>query len=212
MKYEELCLKLSERPFFESLELGALFGQSEAAVLPRISRWVRQDKLIQLRRGKYLLPAQHRRSPVEPEYVANYLYRPSYVSLYSALQHYGMIPEAVRACQSVTTRQTAAWDTAMGHFRYSSTGPARFFGYTQVRLGNGAQQVCLLAKPEKALIDVCYFSNGEWTPERWSELRLQSNAQLDRGKLIEYTTRMNSRKVEAGIKQLIDMINKQETA
>ncbi len=208
MKYEELCRELGKRPFFESLELEALFGKPEAAVLPRISRWVQQGKLIQLRRGKYLLPPQYHRSSVEPEYIANFLYRPSYVSLYSALQYYNMIPEAVNMYQSVTTRQTADWDTAVGRFRYFSTGPQRFFGYTQIILGNADQQVCLLADPEKALIDVCYFSKGNWTQQRWSELRLQNFNQIDREKLVKYGALMNSRKIDSSINQLIILLDK----
>jgi len=64
-------------------------------VQARLSRWRSQGKLIQLRRGRYLLSEEHRRFEVADFYIANCLYRPSYVSLQSALEHYDMIPEAV---------------------------------------------------------------------------------------------------------------------
>lgn len=208
MNINRLRQKLADRPFFESPELAALFDQSAAAVLPRLSRWVHQGKLIKLRRGRYLLPPQYQRRLAAPEYIANYLYRPSYVSMYSALQYYNLIPETVNLYQSITTRQTAFWDTPAGRFQYLSTGPERFFGYTPTRLGNTRQQTALMADPEKALIDVCYFTNGDWTSRRWSELRLQNCHLINRDKLLEYATRMNSRKIDIGIKQLINFTDR----
>jgi len=210
MNFDTLRQKLQTRPFFESLEIEALLGQSEEEALPRISRWVNQGKLIQLRRGKYLLPLQYQTLPANPFYISNYLYRPSYVSLYTSLQYYGCIPEAVKTIQAVTTRQTASWETAIGHFQYFSIKPERFFGYTEIKFGNGEQQRALIADLEKALIDVCYFSIGEWNLNRWSELRLQQCELINLERLRDYTTQMRSIKIERSINQLLKLLQRPE--
>jgi len=210
MKFEDLKYKLMDRPFFETQEAVILSGQPERQVLPRISRWVSQGKLIQLRRGKYVLAPRYQQRAPDHFYISNYLYRPSFVSLYTALQYYQCIPEEVHVIQGVTTRQTAAWGTGMGRFQYFSTTPNRFFGYSKVIMGNGEQQSALIADLERALIDVCYFSSGEWTTSRWLELRLQNCELINIKKLLEYTGLMESRKLECSIHQLIEFLNNRE--
>ena len=211
MKFESLRQKLQSRPFFETLEAEALFGKGECEALPRISRWVRQGKLIQLRRGKYLLPPRFQIKPTDPFYVSNYLFRPSYVSLFSALQYYRLIPEAVFEIQAVTTRQTATWDTVLGQFRYFSTKTDRFFGYSMVTMGDGEQQTVLIAKPERALIDICYFYSGEWTSDRWRELRLQNREKIECERLLQFAHKMKSRKVERSIQNLLKVIENKDS-
>lgn len=102
MKYNTLVTELRDRPFFETHELTILFDEPTGRVQARLSRWVAEGKLIKLRRGKYLLPEQQRRKEVSDGYLFNYLYGPSYVSLHSALELYGLIPEAVFAIEAVT--------------------------------------------------------------------------------------------------------------
>jgi len=210
MKFEDLKYKLMNRPFFETQEAVTLSGQPERQVLPRISRWVSQGKLIQLRRGKYVLAPLYQQRAPNHFYISNYLYRPSFVSLYTALQYYQCIPEEVHVIQGVATRQTAAWGTVMGRFQYFSTTPNRFFGYSKVIMGNGKQQSALIADLERALIDVCYFSTGEWTTNRWLELRLQNCELINIKKLLEYTGLMENRKLERSIHQLIEFLNNRE--
>jgi len=210
MKFETLQYQFKDRPFFETPEVTALFDQSEKQVLPRISRWVSQGKLIRLRRGKYLLPSRYQNRPAHPYYISNYIYRPSFISLYTALQYYQYIPEEVAVIQGMTTRQTATWETGLGRFQYFSTTPDRFFGYSKIILGDGEQQSALIADPERALIDVCYFSTGEWTMSRWSELRLQNCELIKIERLIEYTEKMRSQKLERCIRQLVELLNQRD--
>jgi predicted transcriptional regulator of viral defense system len=61
----------------------------------QISRWVKVGRLHQLRRGLYALAPPYQKIVPHPFLVANRLVQGSYVSLQSALAHYGMIPEYV---------------------------------------------------------------------------------------------------------------------
>ncbi len=206
MKFDELQQLLMQRPFFETNEITTLFEEPEPQILARLSRWVRDGKLIQLRRGKYLLPQRYQKVSPSIFYISNYLYRPSFISLFSALQHYQCIPEQVKAVQAVSTRQTKSWDTAIGRFTYFSTQPRRFYGYEHVSLGYGEQQTAYIATLERALIDICYFYPGEWTKERWSELRLDLPDSFQSERLLKYADRMQSNKVHRAIRKFLQLL------
>ena len=87
--------------------------------------------------------------------ISNCLYRPSYVSLESALSHYGLIPEAVYSVQNVTTKKTIAYETVAGAFHYRSIKPHLFFGY---EIDNSQTIPVLIASPEKAILDYFYLN------------------------------------------------------
>lgn len=210
MKFTEIVKHFRDRPFFESREVLLLFEEPAQQVQARLSRWRHQGKLIQLRRGRYLLSEEHRRFEVADFYIANYLYRPSYVSLQSALEHYGMIPEAVGMVLSLTTLHGGEWQTPAGVFRYRSIGTARFWGYQQhsaVRPGGEARQRrFLIASPEKAVLDLFYLEPGEWTGERLEGLRLQNLGAIDRQRLVDFAEKFRSPKVQRAAGRLLEAI------
>jgi predicted transcriptional regulator of viral defense system len=55
--------------------------------------WVKKGFLLKLRNGLYTFP-EYLAEPGFGLHIANRIYRPSYISLHSALSFYGMIPEA----------------------------------------------------------------------------------------------------------------------
>lgn len=213
MEYAEVVRSFRDRPFFESRELVLLFEEPEAQVQARLSRWQGQGKLIQLRRGRYLLPEDQRRAEPSVFYIANYLYRPSYVSLHSALEHHGMIPEAVGVTLSVTSLHGREWETPIGAFRYRSIRSDRFWGYREERLSNagerGAQHRFLVADPEKAILDLVYLEPGEWTGERLDALRLQNLEAIDGDRLRAAAQRFGSPKVQRAGERLIALMGEQ---
>lgn len=88
--------------------------------------------------------------------ISNCLYRPSYVSLESALSHYGLIPEAVYSVQNITTRKTIAYKTPAGTFNYRSMKAHLFFGY---EVDNSQTIPVMIASPEKAILDYLYLNH-----------------------------------------------------
>jgi len=207
MKYEELIHAFASRPFFETADLLTLFGESEQQILPCLSRWVRQGKLVQLRRSKYMLPKPYQKRAPHPFYVSNYLYSPSYISLYTALEFYKLIPEHTPLIQAVSTRATRRWETPYGDFQYHSLKTDRFSGYVALRIGDSLQQNALIATPEKALIDICLLNHGEWDENRWVGLRLQNAEALDTDVLIEEANKIRSRKLTRGVSALIQTLS-----
>jgi predicted transcriptional regulator of viral defense system len=116
-----------------------------------------------------------------PFVIANRMVQGSYVSCQSALAHFGLIPENVPTVTSVSTGRPCRWNTPLGDllFRHVKVGLLR--GYRMVDLGGGQQ--ALVAKPEKALLDLAHLQPGGDSTEYLRELRLQNLERLDLAEL-----------------------------
>jgi predicted transcriptional regulator of viral defense system len=137
-----------------------------------LSRWSEKGLLIKLRNGFYTFP-EYKTRPGFELYLANRIYRPSYISLHTALAFYGMIPESVIQITSVTSLKTAQFMNVFGEFSYKSLRPDLMFGYDTKPLPEGGS--LLLAKPEKALLDLLYLYPFYNTEKEIEELRLDDH-------------------------------------
>ncbi|MCK4421759.1 hypothetical protein KAW18_05145 [candidate division WOR-3 bacterium] len=207
MNYEELIDLFGDRPFFESDEVHIIFKEPRGQIEARLSRWVSRGKLLKLRHKKYLLPEKYRKIEPTSGYISNYLYRPSYVSLRTALDIYGFIPESTYIYEAVTPRKTAGWKTPIGVFKYHSIKKERLWGYEiyPERRSTNPQENFMLAEPEKVFLDLFYFMKGEWTEERIVEMRFQNLEKIKRGNLLEYSSRFGSPKVSRGVSRFIEI-------
>jgi len=102
MNWVEFLHQFAENPLFHSSSL-KVFSETEKYIQVQVSRWVRAGKLIQIRRGWYLIAEPYRSQQVLPELIANNAVSPSYLSLEWALSFYGLIPEETPNLTSVTT-------------------------------------------------------------------------------------------------------------
>ncbi len=175
MRYERFLSTFGDLPVVDTASI-RIAGDDPRALSVQLSRWVAAGRLVQLRRGVYLLPRALRKRTEPRERIANLLVTPSYVSLESALSIHGLIPEGVRATTSVTTGRPASFETEEGTFRYKHVSAGFFFGFHETAIGGAP---VLLARPEKALIDLLHLSRGDLTFERIVELRLQNTDDLD---------------------------------
>jgi hypothetical protein len=118
MKWDELLTQIGDEPVFRT---GFLAGTGESLPVLRLqlSRWVKAGRLIQMAKGLYVLAEPYRKRAVHPFVLANAMKKASYVSLQSALGHFGMIPEHVPMVSSVTTQRPARVETPVGRFLYS---------------------------------------------------------------------------------------------
>jgi len=182
MKFETLLEVVRNEPVFETGLL--LAGDVDALDVRRqLSRWVKEGRLHQLRRGLYALAPPHRKVVPHPFLVANRLVRGSYVSLQSALEHHGLIPERVPVVTSVTTRRPGRFTTPLGTFDYRHLQADLLNGFRRELVAEG--QEAFIATPEKALADLIYLHPGADRPEFLSELRLEGLAQIGQESLRE---------------------------
>ena len=172
---------------------------SPAEAGKQLSRWVKSGKLIQIRRGLYMLAEPYIKIRPHPFYVANKLQRGSYVSLQSALEYYGLIPEYVPAVTSVTTRRTQTFATPLGNYIFRHVKKELFFDYVQLDMGGG--QLAFVATLEKSLLDLLYLTPGSDNPSYLRELRLQNleNLNIERFKSLASQTSSHKLIRAAGI-------------
>lgn len=94
MKFETFLDQVQDLPVIEVENL--LAGQPHPdALRVQLARWHKAGKLIQLKKGYYVLDKPFRKKGVNEFYVAAILKAPSYISLEKALEFYDLIPEAV---------------------------------------------------------------------------------------------------------------------
>ena len=175
-------LKTSGLVMFTPREFYDVFGIPPKTGSVFISRNLKSGLFLKLRNSYYML--QDSRLPLYA--IANRLYQPSYISLESALSHYGVIPEVVYAVTSVTTKPTREFKTPKSVFSYQRIKKSVFSGYSPVPLEG---HIVLLAEPEKALADYLYFADLQKTSLN-DRLNLKG---VRKGKLLKFI-RMFKRK------------------
>ena len=84
----------------------------------KISDYLRKGVIIRIKKGLYIFGEGYRKEVFSRELLANLIFGPSYISLDSALQYYGFIPERVEAMTSVTTGRSKRFETPVGLFTY----------------------------------------------------------------------------------------------
>ncbi|MCF8053243.1 MAG: hypothetical protein K9L59_18565 [Desulfobacterales bacterium] len=125
----------------------------------KISDLLRKGVIVRIKKGLYVLGPELRRRPYSRELLANLIYGPSYISLETALQYYGLIPERVEAVTSVTTGRSRKFRTPAGLFVYRQIPLAAYrFGMTRIEPGDAPP--FFIATPEKALSDKIRLDRG----------------------------------------------------
>lgn len=170
MKFDQLLLAVGRLPWFDLNTVAQLTDEPHRDLVNQISRWLREGKLISLRRGVYALAEHFRKASISMPTLANALYAPSYLSGLWALAFHGIIPEMVITYTSVTTRVTRRFENSLGTFFYSHIKSDLFHGFQHYRI-DGVD--ALIARPEKAILDHWYLTPGEWTLERLDQMRYQ---------------------------------------
>ncbi len=138
-----------------------------------LSRWAANGMLVRLRQDWYAFPDMISVNNFA-RYIAERIYRPSYISLHTALSYYGIIPEAVVAITSVSTHKTAKFDNQFAQYTYQKIKPQLFFGYEPKSIAgdfNTDRRSFMLAHPEKAILDLLYLYPEYKTEEDMLELR-----------------------------------------
>ena len=164
-----------------------------------LTRWTKQRLLIKLRQGYYAFPEYISQRDFSL-YVSNRIYKPSYISLHTALAFYGMIPEAVVQITAVSSLKTAEFVNDFGTYTYKKMREELIFGYELLSFGNRTIQ---FATPEKALLDLLYLYPFYDTHKEMEELRLdedymQNDFNMER--LGEYAKRFGSKALDKRIK------------
>ena len=202
MNFEALVHVTRAIPCFDLPLLVQVFDDPRESVRVQLSRWMKQGKVIGLRRGMYTLAETYRHASLTPAALAHQLYRPSYLSGLWALGYHDLIPERVVWLTSVTSRVPRRFENLFGVFDYRNIKQACFLGYRAVVHGSAE---ILVAEPEKALLDHWHLTPGEWTTERLEEMRYQHVALVAADRLRDYTERFQSPRLDRAVQRWLEL-------
>jgi predicted transcriptional regulator of viral defense system len=112
---------------------------------------VKKDLLLRIKKGIYASSFY----PPEDFEIAGYLYSPSYISLESALNFYGILSQFPYTVTSISPRKTKKFSIGNKEYEYIHIQTDFFWGYDR-------QKGFLIAMPEKALMDAIYLVSKGW--------------------------------------------------
>lgn len=139
--------------------------------------------------------------------IANRIYSPSYIALESALSFYDLIPEAVFQIRSISSRKTKTFSTPVASFAYRSIHPHLFWGYTLQRFENSS---FFISDPEKTILDYFYLNHHVNDKDSFEEMRFnraELRHRLDLGKMSEYVSLFNHKRLNKTVHRFKEFIN-----
>src|SRR6266496_1157769 len=157
MDFREAVQEYAEEPLTKQIMMDLLKGYKRP--YDKINELVKKGELTPVKKGLYIPGAKLKTRQPESFLLANHLWGPSYVSMETALAHWGLIPERVYEISSVTVKSTKTYKTPVGRFSYFHAAlPYYAFGIRSVALTS--KQVVLIASPEKAVCDKIVMTSG----------------------------------------------------
>ena len=173
---------------------------------PTLNDWLNNGWIKRIRRFWY---ADSSFDPQGNDYffIANKIYSPSYISLESALSHYGFIPETTLQITSVSTRKTNLFDTQYGVFSYQSIKNNLYFGYEVIENND---RPFTLATPEKAILDYLYLHSEISSMEDFEGLRFNTeiiNSTIDKEKFDTYLNQFDNLELNNRANILLEYLN-----
>ena len=173
-------LQASGKKVFTSADLQKILQtKSDTYSYVVAGKLVKEGVLERVSKGYYILTS-NRPSDFE---IANALYRPSYVSLDSALNYYGILVQSPQQITSVTTKRVTSIKNGGKTFSFFQITPKYFSDYQIV-------DNFLIATPEKALVDMMFTVALGRASLSIEELNLQS---IDKNKVNELASKIKNK-------------------
>jgi len=177
-----------------------MVGKDYTFPMNKIANLEQCGEIIRLKKGLYVLDAKDYGFPVSAPICSNHIYGPSYLSQQWALSYYGLIPERVSIYSAITIKHARRFENKLGLFTYSYVSREYFrIGLRNVSIDG---TTCLVASPEKALVDLILFDN--YVPSR--SMRglyqyLEEDIRFDIDELKEFDTDILRQCAECGRKR-----------
>jgi len=148
MKYLELQGKITTN-IFTYLDVLKNFADEKPSLIKiQLGRFTKKKYITSIKRGWYCFDPHN----IDELRLASFLYQPSYISLESALNYYGLIPDIPQTVTSLSPTTTKSIKNQFGNFFYTKIKQTLFWGYDKITDEN-----ILMAKKEKALLDYFYI-------------------------------------------------------
>ena len=170
---KNLLEQLKNLPYFSKdtvHQLGGQLGLKDTTIDTYISRFLKYKEIFKLKRGMYISVDFYSKNKGDISYLfylANIAYKPSYVSLWTALQYYNLTTESIRAITSVAQKATRTYDTKVGSFSYQSIQKKLFTDFSLV----SGKFNFFIASPAKALFDLFYFKTSQFRGVKMEDIK-----------------------------------------
>lgn len=181
---KNLLEQLKTLPYFSKstlYQLSKQAGLKDSTVDTYISRFLKYKEIYRLKNGLYVSADFFNKNNGDVSYsfyLANVIRAPSYVSSWTALQHYNLATEAIYSVTSVTTKVTRGYTTKAGDFAYQSIDKKLFSDFSLVK----GKFDFFIASPSKALFDLLYFRTNQFrgaSPENIKSLVEELRIDID---------------------------------
>ena len=192
---------LRDFPVFSIADIRAAYGGFDRR---RLSEWQKKGYIQRIIKGYYLFSDVDMNENTLSA-IANKIYKPSYISLETAMSHYRLIPESIYMITSVSTKRTYLFETSMAPFSYRTIKPALFFGYSLLPGG------IKMAFMEKAILDFFYINPSVRTEDDFSSLRVNREEMLSRinkERLTEYVRRFNQKRLSKRAEHFLEWLER----
>lgn len=170
-------------------------------------RWQQKGYLVKIINGWYCFADNYSNENIQ-WLSANLIYKPSYISLHTALSFYNLIPEAIYPTTSVTTKKTRQFVTLIGNLSYNKLKPQVFgFGHTLIdsrKYSDVSPDIkrynrqIIIAEMEKAILDFFYINPQYNTEKEIAYLRFDNLVlkDMDKEKFYKYLDRFSNKALE----------------
>lgn len=205
MTFQDFRSTFQSYPVFSRREIEKLFPGFDRK---NLGQWQQKKYLQKIRNSWYRLTE----TPLDMEtlfFISNQIYQPSYISLETALSHYGFIPEGVFKITAVSTLKTQQFETSAGVFGYQNIKTGLFFGY---RLNAFGKYFYKIAEPEKAILDYIYLHPELNSESHFEALRLnvaEMEQTINRATLTQYLEVVKSAALSRRVKIMLKFIDNQ---
>lgn len=191
MKFQDFTTQFEKYWVFTTSMIKTIFGDKRKYLSRQISERTDKNKIIQLKKWLYTFNNPYIIEKSHPFRFANKIQEPSYISTYSALEFYNLIPEKVTQITSITPNKTNTFTNTIGSFFYQKVKASLFWWYQETSLWN---KNVLVASPEKAILDTIYLNPEQKNPVEY--FRLQHLENIDSKTLQKYWKRFQSKKID----------------
>lgn len=161
---------------FTPTQFRRIFRVKDTQAHEFLEKYTERGYFTRLKKGLYTLRHAH----PSPFYLANQIYKPSYISFESALKFHLVMPrQAETSIHSATAKHSNDFKTPIGLFGFHMLPTAAFKGFEKTIIQDLPVK---MATPEKAFADLLYYINiGKKTFPRYLNPR-----KLDRRKVLRY--------------------------
>jgi len=158
---------------------------SKFVLKKRVYELKKNGWLIPLRRGLYFISDISSRGfvNISPVVIAGAFNKDSYVSLDSALNHYGLFEQMLRAVSSVTRLKSKKYVFQKNTYQYLKINKKLYFGFKTENIEGYYAKV---AELEKVILDYLYFKNDTYSIDLLLEKLQKAKDRIDFRKLFTY--------------------------